>query len=78
VVAAKDGTIAGLLGASPGASVSVQVMIDVLQKCFPEDFTRWTPKIQKMIPSFGTRLSDSPKVAAESLKHTAEVLKLTA
>ena len=78
VVAAKDGSIAGLLGASPGASVSVQVMIDVLQKCFPEDFTRWTPKIQKMIPSFGTRLSDSPKVAAESLKHTAEVLKLTA
>lgn len=78
VVAAKDGSIAGLLGASPGASVSVQVMIEVLQKCFPEDFTRWTPKIQKMIPSFGTRLSDSPKVAAESLKHTADILKLNA
>ena len=78
VVAAKDGSIAGLLGASPGASVSVQVMIDVLQKCFPEDFTRWAPKIQKMIPSFGTRLSDSPKVAAESLKHTADILRLNA
>ncbi len=78
VVASADGSIAGLLGASPGASVSVQVMIDVLQKCFPEDFARWTPKIQKMIPSFGTRLSDSPKLAAESLKTTARILKLNA
>ena len=78
VVAAADGSIAGLLGASPGASVSVEVMIDLLQKCFPKNFARWTPKIQKMIPSFGTRLSDSPEQAAQLLKSTAEVLKLTA
>lgn len=76
VVAATDGSIAGLLGASPGASVSVQIMIELLQKCFPENLSRWTPKLQKMIPSFGTRLSDSPAAAKESLRHTAEVLKL--
>ncbi|NDE18686.1 hypothetical protein EBZ80_27665, partial [bacterium] len=39
-------------------------------------FARWTPKLKKMIPSFGTRLSDSPAVAKESLRYTAEVLKL--
>jgi len=76
VVASADGSIAGLLGASPGASVSVQIMIELLEKCFPESFARWTPKLKKMIPSFGTRLSDSPAVAKESLRYTAEVLKL--
>jgi malate dehydrogenase (quinone) len=76
VVAAKDGSIAGLLGASPGASVSAHIMLDLLEKCFPQRFPRWTPKIQKMIPSFGTRLSDSPAVAKESLRYTSEVLKL--
>ncbi len=36
VVYAADGSLATLLGASPGASTSVSIMLDVLQKCFPE------------------------------------------
>ena len=38
VVAAADGSIAGLLGASPGASTAVPIMLDVLQRCFPEQY----------------------------------------
>merc|ERR1712004_895182 len=59
VVAAADGSICGLLGASPGASTAVQVALDVLAKCFAgPQFTKWTPKIQEMIESYGTKLSD--------------------
>lgn len=77
VVAAQDGTIAGLLGASPGASVSVSVMIDVLSKCFPNDMKRWEPQLVKMIPSYGQRLSDNPAGAKKSLAATAKTLKLS-
>ena len=38
LVAAKDGTIAALLGASPGASVTVSIMLDLLERCFPEQY----------------------------------------
>ncbi|MCL2595276.1 MAG: malate dehydrogenase (quinone) [Promicromonosporaceae bacterium] len=51
VVASNDGTIAGLLGASPGASVAVSAMIELLQRCFPTQATRWHPKLKQMIPS---------------------------
>ena len=39
LVASADGTIAGLLGASPGASTAVPIMLDLLQRCFPEQWT---------------------------------------
>ena len=77
VIAAGDGSIAGLLGASPGASVSVPVMLDVLKKCFPTEFAGWEPEIKKMIPSFGTRLSDTPAVAKKSFAASAKTLKLS-
>jgi malate dehydrogenase (quinone) len=35
VVTSADGTIAALLGASPGASTAVAIMLDVLARCFP-------------------------------------------
>lgn len=77
VIAAQDGTIAGLLGASPGASVSVSVMIDVLSKCFPNEMKRWEPQLLKMIPGYGKRLSDNPAEAKKSLAATAKTLKLS-
>ena len=77
VIAAADGSIAGLLGASPGASVSVPVMLDVLKRCFPTEFAGWEPEIKKMIPSFGTRLSDKPAVAKKSFAASAKTLKLS-
>jgi len=74
VVAAHDGSVAALLGASPGASTAVHVMLEVIEKCFPNEMKQWEPKIKEMIPSYGvslmkneTLLRDVQMLAAETL-----------
>ena len=57
VITGADGTIAGLLGASPGASTAAPIMLDVLARCFPDRFVGWEPRLRQMIPSFGRELS---------------------
>lgn len=76
VVTAHDGSISGLLGASPGASVAVHVMLQVLERCFPKDFQNWQTDIKRMIPSFGSKLNADPAAAAASLAETAKTLNL--
>ena len=60
LVAAKDGTIAALLGASPGASVTVSIMLDLLERCFPEQYRSqaWSSKLQEMFPARETTLQN--------------------
>jgi malate dehydrogenase (quinone) len=55
VVAAGDGSVAALLGASPGASTAAEIMLRVLQKCMPAAVAtpEWQAKLKKMIPSYG-------------------------
>lgn len=57
VIGAADGRIAGLLGASPGASTAVPAMLDVLERCFPDRYPSWLPTLKDMVPSLGTTLS---------------------
>ncbi|WP_318247638.1 malate:quinone oxidoreductase [Bacillus infantis] len=76
VVSASDGSVAALLGASPGASTAVQVMLEVLEKCFPENMQKWQPKIKEMIPSFGVSLASNPALFHEIQTSTAETLGL--
>lgn len=76
VVAKADGSIAGLLGASPGASVAVPVMIDLLKRCFPNEFASWEPKLREDIPSFGTKVNDDPQLAKQIEERTNASLKL--
>ena len=76
VLSAADGSIAGLLGASPGASTAVPAMFDVLERCFPDRFPSWQPKIKEMVPSFGTQLSGEPKLFGEVWDWGTKVLKL--
>jgi malate dehydrogenase (quinone) len=78
IITGADGTIAGLLGASPGASTAAPIMLDVLARCFPASMEKWEPKLREMIPSYGTKLSSDPAVAEASLAETAKVLDLTA
>ncbi|PJJ55615.1 malate:quinone oxidoreductase [Compostimonas suwonensis] len=78
VITSADGTISGLLGASPGASTAAPIMFDLVATCFPDHIAEWEPKLREMVPSYGTVLSDDPERAAESLAATAEVLGLTA
>ncbi|SFU27100.1 malate dehydrogenase (quinone) [Pustulibacterium marinum] len=78
VVSCKDGSLAGLLGASPGASTAVAIMIDLLQQCFPEKFeSEWKAKIQEMIPSYGKENLDEAYYN-ESRNKTAQALGLSA
>ncbi len=77
VVSASDGSIAALLGASPGASTAVHVMLEVLEKCFPQHIKEWESKIKEMIPSYGQSLADNPELFQEIHTSTSEVLGLT-
>lgn len=71
VVSGADGSIAALLGASPGASTAVSVMLQVLEKCFPQHIKEWEPKIKEMIPSYGVSLLKNPELMRE-IKTSAE------
>lgn len=51
LITAADGSIAGLLGASPGASTAASAMVDLLGRCFPERMPHWRPRLTAMMPS---------------------------
>lgn len=78
IVAAKDGTLAALLGASPGASVSVKAMIDVIHRCFGEQVKSeaWKQKLSDLIPSYQDSLVDDAALLKAVRKRTSAILKL--
>lgn len=78
VVSSADGSIAALLGASPGASTAVAIMVDLLHRCFGDRIKapEWKSKLQQMIPSYGVSLTDNDELVTRSRKRTAEALKL--
>jgi malate dehydrogenase (quinone) len=77
VVAAADGSIAGLLGASPGASTAVPIMLGLIEKCFPDRMDAWRPRLLEMIPSYGTQLADDPALAEKTIASTAKALDIS-
>ena len=77
VVSAADGSVAALLGASPGASTAVHVMLEVIKKCFPQHMHAWEPKIKEMIPSYGVSLAKNPDLFRKLHAETAETLGLS-
>lgn len=77
VISAADGSIAALLGASPGASTAVSVMLDVISRCFPEHLQAWEPKIKEMIPSYGLSLLNHPELLDDIQTSTARTLGLS-
>ncbi|WP_207420950.1 malate:quinone oxidoreductase [Desertivirga brevis] len=79
VVSAADGSIAALLGASPGASTTVSIMLNLLGRCFKEKMktAEWQAKIKEMVPSHGIPLSTNAELCYQIRNKTAETLKLT-
>jgi malate dehydrogenase (quinone) len=77
VINAADGSIAALLGASPGASTAVSVMLEVIEKCFPQHMKAWEPKIKEMIPSYGVPLLKNPELIRDIHTSTAQTLGLS-
>lgn len=78
VVSAADGSIAALLGASPGASTAVSIMITLMSRCFPQYMSRpeWQKKLSQMIPSYDQSLSDDPVLMETLRRQTSHALKL--
>ncbi|MEO6930714.1 MAG: malate:quinone oxidoreductase, partial [Chitinophagaceae bacterium] len=74
VVSAADGSIAALLGASPGASTAVSIMLNLIAGCFPSKMEGWKDKIKEMIPSYGLSLSNDSELTSQIRHHTSEVL----
>ncbi|MFA6962456.1 MAG: malate:quinone oxidoreductase [Opitutaceae bacterium] len=78
VVAASDGSIAALLGASPGASTAVSIMLGLIQRCFPEQSktAAWQEKLRELIPSYGQSLAQDAALLAQVRGQTNRVLGL--
>ncbi len=79
VVVAEDGTIAALLGASPGASTAVGIMLGLVPKCFKESsqLPAWKNKMKEMVPSYRKFLRDSDEMVKASRDRTHDLLGLS-
>jgi malate dehydrogenase (quinone) len=79
IVASQDRSIAGLLGASPGASTAAPIMLTVLEKVFKDRVAtpEWQAKLHEIVPSYGTQLNGSPERVQQEWDYTADVLQLT-
>lgn len=78
IVTSADLSIAALLGASPGASTSVSIMLDLLHTCFPDRMQsqEWKNRLIKMIPSYGQSLIKNGGLCRDMREYTTEILKL--
>lgn len=81
VVTAADGSVAALLGASPGASTAVAILAGVLERCFSDRMGptgAWRPKLRAMLPSYGRSLHDDAAWCASARARSLAGLGLTA
>jgi malate dehydrogenase (quinone) len=78
IISSADRSIAALLGASPGASTAVAIMLDVLETCFPDQLQNegWKQKLQEIIPSYGISLQQQTDLCLRLRDETAAILKL--
>jgi malate dehydrogenase (quinone) len=78
LVTAADGSLTAMLGASPGASTAVAIMIKVVERCFGEELKTavWMRKLQEMIPSYGHSLAEDAELLRRVRTETADVLHI--
>ncbi len=78
VVSAADGSLAALLGASPGASTAAPIMLNLLQKTFPERVAspQWQAGLKRIIPSYGRQLNNDIELTNQIRAMTSERLQL--
>ncbi|MGZ7496890.1 malate dehydrogenase (quinone) [Corynebacterium sp. ZY180755] len=76
LINSNDGSIAGLLGASPGASIAPAALLELLERCFGSRMVAWSDKIKEMVPSYGVKLASNPALFKEMWDYTQETLKL--
>ncbi len=78
LIVAADRSIAGLLGASPGASTAVPIILEALARCFPTRYREWEPQLRGFVPRLGTRFSENPAWARSVIDETAAILNIGA
>lgn len=78
IVTAGDGSLAALLGASPGASTSVHAMISVIERCFKHRMqsSEWQNNLRAMVPSYGASLIEDATLLKSVRQHTLQTLHL--
>ena len=77
IVTDKDGSIAALLGASPGASTSPSIMLSVLAKAFPKEMEAgWKTRLKEIVPSYGEELNKSAALTNQIRRMTSDALHL--
>ncbi|MGB3733193.1 MAG: malate dehydrogenase (quinone) [Microbacterium sp.] len=76
VITSADGSISGLLGASPGASTAVPIMLGLLKRCFADEYAGWEPRLRELIPTLGEQLNNKPELAKETFEKTSAALSL--
>lgn len=77
LVISADHSIAAMLGASPGASTAVWIMLELLQRCFSNSIKNgWSSKLTKIIPSFGQSIIKDAELCQRIRNETAEALTL--
>lgn len=79
VVSARDGSLAALLGASPGASTAVSIMLNLVHRCMTHraESADWQARLLRMVPSYGRSLASDPALAARVREWSHRVLGLT-
>lgn len=78
IVAAADGTLAALLGASPGASVSVSAMLDLLKRCFAQKLQSpaWTERLKSIFKADQAQLEQDAALYREVSQASSKTLQL--
>lgn len=81
VITNEDHTISALLGASPGASVSVNIVLEVVKRCFPELLAspEGRARMKEMIPTYDVdiKLPENAGYYREISRKTDVTLQLT-
>ena len=79
VVSSSDGSLAALLGASPGASIAITIMLEVLQSCWSEKMStqKWQTKLKQLLPSYGEDLNENQALLLKVRDRTDELLGLS-
>ena len=72
----QNGTIAGILGASPGASITPAAMLELLERCFGERMIEWGDKLHEMFPTYGKSLKRDEAAYNEQWAWTQKTLQL--
>ncbi|WP_043970823.1 MULTISPECIES: malate dehydrogenase (quinone) [Acinetobacter] len=77
IFASKDKSVTALLGASPGASTSPYIMLNLLEKAFPEQTKGvWNEKLHEIVRSYGKDLSTDPALLDQIRHYSSSTLGL--